>query len=56
MNLGLVAGALQTKYLNILIPVDRASYAGMPELTVAVLVLGTIVPWIAVALLGRRLA
>lgn len=55
MNLGLVAGQLQSKYLGMLILVDRSDLSRLPELAVAALVLGTIVPWIAVAVLGRRL-
>ena len=48
------AGALQTTYRYADTSTARAS--GLPELTIAVLVLGTLVPWIAVALIGRRLA
>jgi MFS family permease len=56
INLGLSAGALQTKYLNWLFPVTRGDYGNMPTLALATVAVGTIVPWIAVLVFGRRMA
>jgi hypothetical protein len=56
MNLGLVAGQLVTKYVGTLIVVERSDYANLPKLAIVTLLIGTVVPWIAVAVLGRRLA
>ena len=44
MNVALVAGQLQTKYLNLLFHVDRGSYQNLPALTAAVLIIGFVVP------------
>jgi BT1 family len=55
MNLAISAGELQTKYLNLLFSVDRGHYANLPWLYSAALVIGTAVPLIAIAVLGRRL-
>jgi hypothetical protein len=54
MNLALVAGQLQTKYLNQIFVVGRGNYAelGPPLTTVAVL--GLVVPLAVILLLGRR--
>jgi hypothetical protein len=54
MNLALAAGELQTKYLNLLLPVERGQYDNLPLLTAAVLVIGLLVPLAAILLLGRR--
>lgn len=56
MNLGLVASSLQTKYLGLLITVDRSDLTRLPEFAMAIVALGAIVPWLVVALVGRRLA
>jgi hypothetical protein len=56
INLGLSAGALQTKYLTWLFPVTQGDYENMPTLALATVAVGTIVPWIAVLALGRRMA
>lgn len=54
MNLALVAGALQTKYLNTLLPVDRGAYDNLPMLTVWVVLIGLSVPVAAILAFGRR--
>jgi BT1 family len=54
MNVALVAGQLQTKYLNMLFDVDRGSYANLPALTAAVLLIGFVVPVVGVLAFGRR--
>ena len=54
MNLALVAGQLQTKYLNTLFVVGRGSYEALPALVVTVAALGFIVPVAVILTLGRR--
>jgi hypothetical protein len=54
MNVALVAGQLQTKYLNLVFDVDRGSYANLPSLVVAVLVIGFVVPVAGVLAFGKR--
>jgi hypothetical protein len=54
MNLALVAGALQTKYLNMIFEINRGSYENLPLLVVTAMVVATAVPLIAIAILGRR--
>jgi MFS family permease len=54
MNVALVAGQLQTKYLNWIFHVDRGSYANLPALTAAALLIGFIVPMIGVLAFGKR--
>lgn len=54
MNLALVAGSLQTKYLNLLLPVGRSDYANLPMLTVWVVVISLVVPLAAILAFGRR--
>ena len=54
MNVALVAGQLQTKYLNLLFHVDRGSYQNLPALTAAVLIIGFVVPVAGVLAFGRR--
>jgi hypothetical protein len=54
MNLALVAGALQTKYLNELIPVGRGDYEWLGVLLITVVVIGFVVPIATIALFGRR--
>jgi MFS family permease len=56
MNLALIAGQLMTKYLNVVFPVARGDYANLPELGVAVGILGLLIPLTALTLLGRRVA
>jgi hypothetical protein len=55
MNLALVAGQLGTKYLNLLLPVDRGQYEKLPALTLTVIVIGLVVPLAALLLFGRKL-
>jgi hypothetical protein len=54
MNLALVAGQLQTKYLNQLYVVERGSYGELGGLLIVALSLGLFIPLAAIALLGRR--
>jgi hypothetical protein len=54
MNVALVAGQLQTKYLNLLFDVDRGSYETLPVLVGAVLLIGFVVPVAGVLAFGRR--
>ena len=54
MNVALVAGQLQTKYLNLLFAVDRGSYADLAALTVAAVTIGFIVPVAGILAFGRR--
>lgn len=54
MNLALVAGQLQTKYLNWIFAVDRGQYAELPMLVVVAVVIGFVVPLTAILLFGRR--
>ena len=55
MNLALVAGQLQTKYLNMIFPVARGSYAELPMLTVVVTLIALIVPLAAIVAIGKRI-
>jgi hypothetical protein len=54
MNLALQAGALQTKYLNLLFAIERGSYGQVPALVVTALAIGLLLPLAAIALCGRR--
>ena len=54
MNLALVAGQLQTKYLNQLLTVGRGDYDELGMLLITVVSLGFIVPIVAIVLFGRR--
>jgi hypothetical protein len=55
MNMALVAGQLQTKYLNQLFVVDRGDYSELGLLLIAATVIGLVVPIGAIALFGRRI-
>jgi MFS family permease len=55
MNLALVAGSLQTKYLNLIFQVDRAQYGELTALVAVVFGLGLVVPLLAILILGPRL-
>jgi hypothetical protein len=55
MNLALSAAELQTKYLNLLLPVDRGQYGNLPALYALALAVGTLVPLAAILFLGRRI-
>jgi MFS family permease len=54
MNVALVAGQLQTKYLNLLFEVDRGSYANLAALTIAAVTIGFVVPVAGILAFGRR--
>jgi MFS family permease len=55
MNLALVAGALQTKYLNQILVVDRGSYENLPLILGLVMAIGLVVPLTAILLFGGKL-
>lgn len=54
MNMALVAGQLQTKYLNQIFVVGRGSYDDLAVLLVTATVLGVVLPVAAIILFGRR--
>jgi hypothetical protein len=54
MNLALVAGALQTKYLNQILTVERGHYDDLGVLLIAAVTLGLVIPLTAIVLFGRR--
>jgi hypothetical protein len=54
MNMALVAGQLQTKYLNEIFVVGRGNYAELGPLLITAALLGLIIPLAAIALFGRR--
>ncbi len=55
MNLALVMGQLQTKYLNILFPVQRGDYEALGQLMIASAIIGFLLPLVALAVVGRRI-
>jgi hypothetical protein len=54
MNLALVAGQLQTKYLNQIFTVERGAYGELGILLIAATAAAFILPVAAIALFGRR--
>lgn len=54
MNLALVAGQLQSKYLNLLLHVDRGQYDNLVTLMLWVVAIGFAVPFVTIVWLGRR--
>ena len=56
MNLALVAGQLQTKYLNQMYAVGRGDYGELGVLLITVTLIGLIVPVTVIAILGRRVS
>jgi len=54
MNLALVAGQLQTKYLNEWFVVDRGAYEWLPYLVTTVVILSVAVPLGTIALFARK--
>ena len=54
MNLALTAGALGTKYLNLIFHVDRGSYANLPALVVTAYIVALVLPLTAIVVFGRR--
>jgi hypothetical protein len=55
MNLALVLGQLQTKYLNLIFPVQRGEYASLGYLMIAAALIGFFVPLAAIFAYGRRI-
>jgi len=55
MNLALVAGALQTKYLNEIFVVGRGAYENVPYILAWAIAIGFVVPLAAIFAFGRRL-
>lgn len=55
MNLALVMGQLQTKYLNLIFPVQRGSYDALGELMIAVAIIGFLIPMMVVLIAGRKI-
>ena len=56
MNLALVAGQLQTKYLNELFVIERGNYNELGALLMVATALGFIVPVAVIILFGRRIS
>ena len=55
MNMALVAGQLQTKYLNQIFVVARGHYDELGGLLIASVAIGLIMPIAAILLFGRRI-
>ncbi|MBI4274709.1 MAG: hypothetical protein HY659_08430 [Rhizobiales bacterium] len=55
MNMALVAGQLQTKYLNQIFTVGRGDYGELGVLLITAAVLGFVIPIVVIALLGRKI-
>lgn len=55
MNMALVAGQLQTKYLNQIFVVQRGDYADLGPLLLVAALLGLALPVVAIAVFGRRI-
>jgi hypothetical protein len=56
MNLALVAGQLQTKYLNQMFAVGRGDYGELGVLLIAVTAIGLVLPLTVILAFGRRVA
>jgi hypothetical protein len=54
MNVALVAGQLQTKYLNLWFGVDRGAYEHLPALVATSLLIGFVVPVTGILAFGKR--
>ena len=54
MNLALVAGEMQTKYLNLIFHVDRGAYGQLLDLTLVATAIGIAVPLAAILAFGKR--
>jgi MFS family permease len=54
MNLALVAGQLQTKYLTQIFVVGRGQYAQLPPLALTTIILGLVIPIAAILAFGKR--
>lgn len=55
MNLALVMGQLQTKYLNLLFPVQRGEYDALGLLMISSALIGFVLPLIVLLLVGRKI-
>lgn len=55
MNLALVMGQLQTKYLNLLFPVQRGEYEALGPLMISSAFIGFVLPLTALVLVGRKI-
>lgn len=55
MNLALVLGQLQTKYLNLIFPVQRGEYASLGHLMIGASLIGFFVPLAVIFAYGRRI-
>jgi hypothetical protein len=55
MNLALVAGQLQTRYLNEFFPVGRGDYGELGGLLLTVLALGLLIPVATILAFGRKI-
>lgn len=55
MNLALVAGQLQTKYLNEFFVVSRGEYGQLPALVLVAVTIGVAVPLAAILAFGRKI-
>jgi MFS family permease len=56
MNTALVAGQLQTKYLNELFVVERGGYDNLGPLIIVAVALGFVIPIAAIVLFGRQVS
>jgi len=54
MNLALVAGQLQTKYLNLVFPIARGAYEQLPALVTVSAAIALVLPLIAIIALWKR--
>jgi BT1 family protein len=54
MNLALTAGALGTKYLNLIFQVNRGDYDRLPALVIAAVVIAFVLPIATILACGRR--
>jgi BT1 family len=55
MSLAIVASQLLTKYLNLMFPIDRGAYEGLPALVMAVIAIAVVLPLAAIVALRRRM-
>jgi MFS family permease len=55
MNLALVMGQLQTKYLNTVFPVQRGDYTALGQLMIVASLIAFVVPLIVLVVFGRRI-
>ena len=54
MNTALVAGQLQSKYLNQIFVISRGEYGELGLLLITATVIGLVIPLATIAVLGRR--